>query len=377
MRLIDSQAGVSEACAVIAQSRWAAVDTEADSLHHFVEKLCLLQISTEQEDIVIDTLASLNMSDLMSILKEKPLIFHASDFDLRMLKKFYGFQASEIFDTHIAAQLLGYERQGLADLALRHCSVTLCKKGQKADWSERPLKTELLEYAANDTHYLKPISQRLREELVSLGRIDWFQESCEKLLKTLSLAKEAGTVVSETAWQVKGSKKLDPRVLAVLKELWHWRQEEARRKDRPPFKVLNSETLIEIADWAHKNPGVDVELLPKAPRNVKREYREALNQILEKTKNASPIYFRPEKGSGEPKRKMNSKAKKDFEKLREIRTKIAESLKINPSLLATNSTLELIAVESPKSSRALESLRCLMNWQSKILGEGLIKVFTS
>ena len=159
-----------------------AVDTEADSLHHYIEKLCLVQVSVPEEDMVIDPLVSLDLKPLVELLNRKSLILHGADFDIRILKRFYAFEPREIFDTMIAAQLLGYEKQGLADLAEKHCGVVLSKSAQKADWSVRPLNEKLLLYAANDTHYLLPLRAKLQEELEALGRDGWHRQSCAKLL---------------------------------------------------------------------------------------------------------------------------------------------------------------------------------------------------
>ncbi len=211
-----------EVCSLKIQSApWAAVDTEADSLHHYHEKLCLLQVSIPSEDYVIDPLKNLELGSLVRILEKKALLLHGADFDVRILRRFFNFSPINVFDTMIAAQLLGYEKQGFADLAEKHCQVKLSKKAQRADWSERPLSEELLTYAANDTHYLKPIADKIREELVQTGRLDWHRQFCERMVQSAISEKEAKSPVG-LEWQLKGSKDLTPAALTILRELWNW-----------------------------------------------------------------------------------------------------------------------------------------------------------
>jgi ribonuclease D len=173
LKYITDPESLEFACKKISASPWTAVDTEADSLHHYIEKLCLVQVSIVDEDYVIDPLTALELGPLVRILEKKELLLHGSDFDLRILKRFYQFSPPTVFDTMVAAQLLGYEKQGFADLADRHCEVKLSKKAQRADWAERPLSEELLTYAANDTHYLKLIADKMKQELKDAGRLEW------------------------------------------------------------------------------------------------------------------------------------------------------------------------------------------------------------
>ncbi len=372
MRYINQPAFLAEALARIQVSPWVAVDTEADSLHHYFEKLCLMQISTADEDFVIDPLVPLDLGPLASLLSGKRLILHGADFDLRILKKTYGFAPSDIFDTMIAAQFLGYEKQGLSDLALKHCGVVLPKSAQKADWSERPLDEDLLAYAANDTHYLKTIADKMSEELTALGRLEWHRQTCQKLIRTIQLSKEDKND-PELAWQIKGSKELSGPALTILKELWRWREAEAKRRDRPSFKVMNSDILINIAKWSGENPGLDVALMSKAPRHVKHEHRETLNRILDEAK-AMPQQQYARKAVLNKSKPLTEASKKRFDLMKTEREKVAAELKIQPSLLATNAVLETLSLETPKNYEALEALSYLMPWQIEVMGETFLKV---
>jgi ribonuclease D len=364
LKYIDTPSLLEEACLVILRSSWAGLDTEADSLHHYIEKLCLVQVSTDDEDFVIDPLAGLDLTGLVSILNDKLLILQGADFDIRILKKFYpSFLPKEIFDTMIAAQLLGYDKQGLADLAFKHCGVVLPKSSQKADWSRRPLDDHLVTYAANDTHYLRPIYLQMKKELEALGRLSWQEQTCARLLKTTLTPRE--NPHAGCPWQIKGCKDLSPRGLAILKELWQWREDQAQKKDRPSFKILHSEILVDIARWSVTAGGRDVALLPEAPRNLKGEYRQVLNEVLEKGWRAPELGYVSTK-SKFPHKRMNAQSQKRFEILKQERDKIGQALKIQPSLLATNAVLETLAIEAPKTLKALEVLDCLLPWQTEI-----------
>ncbi|MBI3251713.1 MAG: HRDC domain-containing protein [Candidatus Omnitrophica bacterium] len=371
MRLVDSPSALEEATALIAASPWAAVDTEADSLHHYIEKLCLVQVSTPSDDFVIDPLAAIELGGLLQLLSQKPLILHGADFDIRILHRFFAWKPKEVFDTVIAAQVLGYPHQGLADLAKIHCDVTLSKKSQKADWSVRPLGPELLEYAANDTHYLKTIREIMEKELAEKGRTEWHRQFCAKLIET---ATAVPTDDKKENWRMKGSKAMKGRGLALVKALWEWREEQAARRDRPPFKVIQSETLVDIAQWADAHPTQDVALMPDAPRNVKGEHREALNALIQKmdTLPAPKPFLAKHKT---PYKKWGEKENKILDELKAQRQILASELNIHPSLLANNASLETVITASPKNGEDLRRAGCLLPWQAEVFGGKILKVF--
>ena len=390
MRYINHPPSLADVITSLKSSTWAAVDTEADSLHHYVEKLCLMQISTPSEDWVIDPLVPLDLGGLVLVLSQKPLILHGADFDLRILKKTYGFVPSNIFDTMIAAQLLGYEKQGLSDLALKHCGVSLPKSAQKADWSERPLDEKLLAYAANDTHYLKQIADIMGDELAVLGRLEWHRQTCQKLIRTIQLSKEDRTDPA-MAWQVKGSRELKGSALTILKELWRWREAEARRRDRPSFKIMNSEILVDIARWSGENSGLDVALMPnlpcrlpagrqgrqeRLPRSVRNQYRDSINEVIQRAK-AMPQAQYARKTVLNKSKPWTEASKKWFDLMKAERDKIAAELKIQPSLLATNAVLETLSLAAPKNREALQTLGCLLPWQIDVMGEIFFGIINS
>ncbi len=371
MKFVDTPEAFAEASKHILAAPWVAIDTEADSLHHYAEKLCLIQITVPDEDYVIDPLAKIELADFFRALSQKDLILHAADGDIRLIKKALTFSPRKLlFDTMIAAQILGYDKIGLQSLAEKHCGIVLSKAEQKADWAERPLKEKLIRYAANDTHYLKQISDVMRKELVELGRLGWHDQQCTKLLETLETLKPVEDN-SATAWQIKGAKTLKGKELTILKELWFWRDGLARQKDKPAFKILNSEYLLDMAKWAGEHPGVDVGEWKEAPRNVKGEHRQALNALIKRA-DSLPQAVMELPARERPKQRWGDRESKLLTELKTVRDKYAAELKISASLIATNTVLETLAMEKPKEISELGS-KGMLPWQVEIAGEDLLK----
>lgn len=375
MDIVADGAAADRAVALIAHAPWAAVDCEADSLHHYTEKLCLFQVSIPGHDFIFDPLSGAGLEAASGALAARPLIFHGADFDIRMLKRSYGFHPrAGIFDTMLAAQLLGSEGQGLADLARHYCGVTLVKSGQKADWSRRPLTAALLEYASNDTRYLHAIRTEMESELRALGRLGWLHQACDRLLNYLATAKEDAPDPG-TRWQIKGSKELKDRALTLLKALWEWREAEAQNRDRPSFKVFHGEDLIHMAKWAsaHAHPP-DITHLPNAPRSVKREAR-LLNAVIREAWDAPAAHFQTKPPAKH--KRWTDRMHRHYLKLKELREAKAKELKIQPSLLGTNATLEAIVSAAPGNFEALSTLSFLMPWQIDVMGDDILSVLSA
>lgn len=365
---VQTSEDVQELAQKVAGTHRVALDTEADSLHHYFEKVCLLQLSLPDGDYLIDPLASIDLKPLLSSLTSKELIIQGADYDLRMMKRDYGFAASSIFDTMSAAQLLGYEKFSYAALVERHVGVVLSKHGQKADWSQRPLPPKLITYAACDTHYLFTVAATLEEELRQLGRLEWHQEVCERLLEYV--AEGMREPDPERQWRIKGWQTLrGPRGWNFLRELWRWRDNEAQRADFPPFKVLRNETLIELAVWA--SSGSPDETMPKLPRNIIGRRRRLLEQSIESAR-ALPQEQWP-KPLGAPRRDTPPPDEVLIGRLKQIRDKAAADLKLDPGILLPGASLSAIAIARPANVDELQKAGDLFNWQTKLLGRELLE----
>ena len=235
---VDEQRALDTAVAALAASTTVGVDTEADSRHHYPEKVCLLQLSDGEQTYLVDTLAGLDYSGLGGLFLDPAVqkVLHGADFDLRGLHRDFGFTFANCYDTSIAARFAGIERVGLASLLEELLDVRIPKdqRLRRADWSRRPLEGDALAYAASDVVHLPTLRHVLDERLRALGRESWVAEECERLTEIRYVPPDP-----ETAWlSVKGAHVLDGRGLAVLKPLHEFREAEALRLDRPPGYVL-------------------------------------------------------------------------------------------------------------------------------------------
>jgi len=254
---------------------WVAIDTEADSLHAYPEKLCLIQISTAAGDELVDPLARLDLAPLFAAIADREIIMHAADYDLRMLKKHHAFTPRAIFDTMLASRLLGDRQFGYSHLVQHYLGVALEKGAQKANWAVRPLAPRLEEYARNDTRYLKPLADRLTTDLEAAGRVEWHREACARLIRDSTRP----SAVDPDAWRIRGSQTLNRRGLAVLRALWRWRELEAIAADRPPFFIMSHEVLVSIAAAAALGkPDNPIEAL--LPKHISDRWRTGVGSAV-------------------------------------------------------------------------------------------------
>lgn len=327
--------------------RVIGLDTEADSLHSYREKICLLQVCSPDGFFLVDPLAAgLDLSAFYASLTAHTIIVHGADYDLRLLGRHPAFDATDIFDTSIAARFLGLEQIGYAALVQKFFDVTLCKASQRADWGRRPLPPRMEEYALNDVRYLLPLAEILENRLRELGRWEWYGQSRDAMVQS---AREPRERDMENAWRVNGSSKLGPREAAVLRALWHWRDAEASAWDRPTFHVISNDRLIDAARAAVAGHKVEVHRMPPPRFN---RMKETLRAALELPEGAWPVFER------ERKPRPNNAACRRLEQLREKRDAVAKGLAIDPSLIASRLTLMSVAQENGAR---------LLPWQRELL----------
>lgn len=371
-RYVDNAEAVRELAARLGTRPRVALDTEGNSLFNYFERVCLIQLSFEGEHYLVDTLARLYLAPLYDALAQCPLILHAADNDFRMLYTEAGFAPKAgVFDTLIAAQLLGREQLSLAALVESCAGVTLCKKGQKSNWAQRPLTAEQLAYAVDDTKYLSRIAQEQQYELESLGRLDWHREACARSAETGSKANGRDP---EEAWRIRGSGKLRRKELAYLREVWRWRDEEARAVDKPPFKILGNDELTNLALWAVHNPDQGLNTGPRLPKHCigprLAALKGALNHARELPREEWPEP-RPRVLNGPPLPSFQE----DVEKLKETSRRIGGELGIEPSVVAPRAALEAIARKRPNCLEALIECSGLMNWQIGLLRGDVLAMY--
>lgn len=351
-----------------------AVDTEADSLHSYFEKCCLVQLTFSGENYIVDPLSELDLADFLEALAERPLIFHGGDYDLRMMRASMDFEPrGEVFDTMLAAQLLGIEQFGLAALLEQFLEVTIGKEGQKSDWSRRPLSDKQLRYAVNDTRYLERLADLLQKQLIDRARTGWHEETCGAMVEA---TRRDNRRDPDEAWRIKGAGKLTRRQLAYLRELWHWRDKHARRSDLPPFKVLGNLKILELIEWAESNPGASLRQGPKLPRNIGgtrfRTLAEALTRVDKAAETSWPPFRKPSR-----REKPRLDCKEEIKALRAECARQAEALEIAPSTLAPRAALEAIARERPRSIEGIMEDGGLLRWQAEIIQDAVEKVLHS
>jgi ribonuclease D len=367
VQLIRTQAELEALFARLRGEPLLAVDTEAASFHRFIDRVYLLQISSRNETAVVDPLAVESLAPLADVLADPAveIVFHDADYDLRLLDREYGFRATNIFDTRIAAQLLNEPGVGLAALLEKYLGVRLDKRFQRADWSARPLSPEMLEYAASDTRSLPELRDILKRQLEARGRLGWAREEFALLddIRWSAPEGEPGFL------RLKGAKALKGRELAILRELYEWREGVAQRSDRATFRILNNEPMLTMS----RQPPADMAALKTIPGiggdQAERRGREILAAVqrgLEIPERDLPRVERP------PRRAYDPAFEARLERLKAVRNQLAARLDLAPGVLCPNGTLEAIARLDPTSLEGLAALPELRRWQLREIGPELL-----
>jgi ribonuclease D len=367
-RVIQDQAELERLFERLKAEPLLAVDTEAASFHRYKDRIYLLQLSSRDETAVIDPLALTSLAPLGKVLADPriEIVFHDADYDLRLLSQEYGFRATHLFDTRIAAQLLNEPGVGLAALLEKYLGVRLDKRFQRADWSVRPLSAEMVEYAASDTRHLPVLRDLLIGRLQEVGRLDWAQEEFELLAaasRSISEPDEPGYL------RLKGAKALNGRALAILRELFEWREKLAQQTDKAAFRILNNEPMVLMA----KSPPADLAALKEVrgvgPEQAERRGRDILAAIrrgLEVPERDLPRVERP------PRRIPDAAYEARVERLKAVRNRLAIGFGLAPGVLCPNGLLEAIARINPATLEQMGEIRELRRWQLREIGGSLL-----
>jgi len=334
-----------------------ALDTEADSFHSYREKLCLIQFGANGRYAVIDPLKVEDFQPLQDLMAESEIWFHGSDYDLALWRRTFSQLPHFVWDTQIAAQLVGSTRFGLAALLEEHFDVKLAKESQRADWGKRPLTDEMVEYAINDVRYLLPLADLLLAKLDGLGRREWFVESCRGNLMT---AAERQDKDPQGAWRIKGWGKLRPRGWAYLRELWRWRDREAAALDKPAFRLLPNGKMLYLAERLQEGRGC--RLIGKYSEMQKESFQEAVDRARDLADDELP---RRNKGSG--KGRVSDLAER-IEPFKKSRDALASELGLEPSLLASRALMEEIVLDPEVAEKKL------LPWQFGLLSGEIVKL---
>lgn len=365
---LDSPEAVERFLTSIATTPTLAIDTEGASFHRYVDRIYLLQLSTERTHAIIDPLRVESPEGLGRLLESRDVevIFHDADYDLRLLHQDYGWKVTNIFDTRLAAQLLGIKAFGLAALLDSSFGVRLDKKHQRADWSMRPLPQDMLEYAAQDTMHLHKLRQRLRDALENKGRLHWAQEEFERLEGTRWSAEDPDAAFL----RLKGARDLTRRELAILRELVAWRSDVARELDRSTFRVASNDVLFALSRETpatvaalEKTKGLSRSIVARHGRSI----LDAVARGRAVPESELPKFPRSPRWARDP----------DYEarvsRLKAARDRRATELEMDPGVLCPRERLEAVARRNPGATDELAEVVELRRWQVEVLGEDFIR----
>ncbi|MEW6673219.1 MAG: HRDC domain-containing protein [Thermodesulfobacteriota bacterium] len=366
-RVIDTTAQLQEAATALEAEKTVAVDLEADSMYHFKEKVCLIQLSAGQDVMIIDPLAIPDLSPLKPVFANPDIrkILHGADYDIRSLYRDFHIKINHLFDTQLASRFLGAAETGLDAVLASRFGVLLEKKYQKKDWSARPLPPEMLAYAARDVFYLISLAEFLEEELRQKDRMFWVEEEN----RILSRVRPNSIRQAPLYLNFKGAGRLSPQELEILESLLQFRQTVAAKKDRPLFKVMGNTTLLEIV----KNRPQTVQDLEKIqPLSAKqidmygRDLVEVVTTALAVPKENLPRYPRQSAPMLRP------AALRRLEALKDWRETTAAQLELDPALVCSKGLMGVLARANPRTPRDLGNIKEIKNWQKKVFGKEII-----
>lgn len=368
-KIIDTFEALKKLAQMIDGEKTIGVDLEADSMYHYQEKVCLIQMATRRLNVVIDPLMVKDLSPLRPLFKKRAIrkIFHGADYDVRSLYRDFDITINNLFDTELASRFLGYSETGLEAVLKNKFGVTLDKKFQRKDWSRRPLPQEMISYAAKDARYLLPLAEKLIGELEELGRLKWVQEECEHLSNVRPNTNNGDPLYLH----FKGAGKLDPRRLATLESLLGYRRQIAQKKDKPLFRIFSSRSLLELAE---KKPR-SVKQLEKtgalSPKQISMYGHgiiSAIEQAMQIEQEDLPVY--PRQKSPRVPLVVAGRVKA----LRKWRDAQADRLALDPALICTKALMGTIAQQKPCRIADLKAIDEMKNWQKNAFGQDIVQV---
>ena len=356
---------------ILGQARIIGVDLEADSMYHYFEKVCLVQIATESASYLLDPLALRDLSALQPVFSNPRIrkVFHGADYDIRSLYRDFRLKVDNLFDTQLACKFLGLRESGLEALLRSRFHVELNKKYQRADWSQRPLSLAMVEYAAMDARYLIPLARMLEKELEEKGRLSWVEEEC------LFLSKVRFTPPTDDPLylKVKGAFLLDSRSLAVLEALLEFREAQARESDLPPFKVLRNEPLLELAmkkplrlEELETGKVLSRQQIDRYGTRLLREIHRAV-AIPDEDLLVYPREARPD---------LSSPLRQRIKALKTWRDMRAKKLGIEPGIFLNNALINGFALKNPRSIKEMEEIPGLKKWRQSHFGQEILAAQT-
>jgi ribonuclease D len=343
-----------------------AVDTESNSLYEYYERICVIQFSVPRGDYIVDALSEIDLSSLGALFANPAVekVFHAAEQDVAGLRRDFSFQFARLFDTMWAARILGWPEIGLASLLQEHFGVRSEKRYQRYNWGKRPLEPEAIAYARMDVHHLLSLRAIQAEQLEREGRLEEAEEVFAQVAQTSAAVVPFGP---EAFWRVKGTRDLNSQELAVLWKLYMWRDQEASRRNRPPFKVMGDRTLVALAQiqphTIHR-----LREVPGVSRYVRQRYGEAVLSVIARGESAQA----PQRPRSSPRPAQVALAR--HRALRTWRRRMAEQRGVDPDVIISNSALWQLAERNPGTLEDLEGIEGLGPWKRRAYGPEILRV---
>lgn len=369
MKYITTEAEIAELAAELSEAPLFAADTEAAGYHRFHDRICLLQVSTRNQTYLVDTLTVHDLTAIAPVFESASheVVLHDADYDLRLLARDHGMRIGGLFDTKLAAQLLGEPAFGLGALVEKYLGTRLDKKYQRADWAQRPLPPEMLSYAAEDTRHLPELRDRLKTTLEDAGRLHW---AVEEFGLREDTRWEASAGNDEAYLRIKNTRDLKPRQMAALRELHQWREGLAERRDVATFRVVGNDVLIAAARALPRGLG-ELSQTKGIPGSIAERYGSeivaAVARALELPEAELP---RRERGPRRP--PPDAEFEERVERLKKVRDAAAEELGLDRGFLMPRQQLEAIARQRPATKEALMEIPDMRRWQIEALGAELV-----
>ncbi len=368
-KFIESDVELSSVCEMLLNEDIIGVDLEADSMHCFKEKICLIQIATNREAFLIDPFVIKHLDPFLGVLENKDVIkiFHGSDFDVRSIDREYGARIVNLFDTEIATRFLGVKERGLAALLKYHFNVHVDKKYQRVDWSQRPLKPEMIEYSVGDVSHLVQLYHIIFGQLNDNGRLSWAKEEFELQAKV----RYESNYTLPFFKNFKGAGRMDNRALAALENLLQVRVKHAEKKDFPLFKIFSNASVKAIAEERITSVEKMIEYRMLSKRQAQMygtDCANAVRQALEMPHGELPSYPKVRRPKKDP------KVQERMRRLKRMREGLSASMDIEPGFLLNNSIIMAIAIENPKTKEELGALEPVRHWQAENIGDKILSV---
>jgi len=363
-RLVDSPAELAAMVKALGGSACIAVDTESNAFHAYRARVCLIQLAAGGREWAVDTLALRELGGLRDLLLDPAVekIFHAAEGDLLSLRRDFDTGAVNVFDTMLAARLLGYPRYGLADLLQQHFNVTLDKRYQRHDWGSRPIPAPALRYAGEDVRHLERLRDALAAELQARDRM---VEAAEIFERVSRVTPEPREFDPEGFWRIKAVRDLNGAERAILRELYIFRDERARAQDRPPVKVINEDALVAVSRLAPADlPGLRKAGL--SPLQVDRFGHGILQAIRRGRRAPAPQIPRPRGPKPDPLITLR------YDALRAWRKQRAAERGIDPEMVVSNAPLRALARARPQSTAEVAEIADLGPWKTQAYAQELL-----